>query len=99
MSPQSSRRMRPSCSTHAQLRPISPSPPRNVMRTGSATPADASGRRRGAVLRRGGHLELHALVLGAGVLPVLVLEDAELAEALPQPARLSRLGAGIEKPE
>src|SRR6266545_8120170 len=35
MSPQSSNRMRPSTSMHAQLRPISPSPPRNVTVTGS----------------------------------------------------------------
>src|SRR5215204_648369 len=35
MSPQSRRTMRPSSSRHAQLRPISPKPPRKVMRTGS----------------------------------------------------------------
>ena len=39
-------------------------------------------------------LELHALVLGAGVLPVLELEDAELAELGAQPAV-----AGVEQPE
>src|SRR5438552_14291697 len=38
MSPQSSSSSRPSCSKHAQLRPISPSPPRNVIRIWSATP-------------------------------------------------------------
>ncbi len=31
-------------------------------------------------------VELHALVLGAGVLPRLVLEHPEFAELLPQPA-------------
>jgi hypothetical protein len=36
ISPQSMSNIDPSTSTHAQLRPISPSPPRNVMVTGAA---------------------------------------------------------------
>src|SRR5262245_22046582 len=35
INPQSSNMMRPSTSMHAQFRPISPSPPRNVTETGS----------------------------------------------------------------
>src|SRR2546421_7390378 len=44
MIPQSMSRIRPSTSTQAQLRPISPSPPRNTTRTGLVTPSEGSSR-------------------------------------------------------
>src|SRR5437764_14639246 len=42
MIPQSIRRIRPSTSMQAQLRPISPRPPRKTTRTGLLTPSESS---------------------------------------------------------
>ena len=55
MIPQSRTTMRPSSSMHAQLRPISPRPPRKMMRTGSGKrPARRGRRQRRARRARGG---------------------------------------------
>ena len=46
MIPQSSTMIRPSTSTQAQLRPISPRPPKKTMRTGAGPPRAGPDRRR-----------------------------------------------------
>src|SRR5918992_359127 len=112
MIPQSISRMRSSTSTQAQLRPISPRPPKKTTRTGLVTVGESSrpprrdGRvwGRGPMLRRrtglgprpgrrsrqrqavAGVSPLRDLQFLRRVLPVLELDDAELGEALAEPA-------------
>src|ERR1039457_4531630 len=75
MMPQSTRMMRPSTSIQAQLRPISPSPPRKTTRTGFAPPFAPpcaflfSGKRRTGIdgrADRGQDLGGHGIELGGG---------------------------------
>src|SRR5215217_7699500 len=95
--PQSTTRMRPSTSRQKQLRPISPTPPRNVIETGGLLIGgrDYRERVRSPVhsCTCGGAILCHFVeegVLLAGVGPVLELDDAELGEAGAQP-RVARV--------
>src|SRR5438552_4047471 len=104
MIPQSTTRIRPSTSRQKQFRPISPSPPRNTIRTDidvHATAAQPHGRaahlgyapapprlRARCRLSVLGDLVEHRVLL-ARVDPVLELDDTELGEALPQPSAVA----------
>src|SRR5215510_11766014 len=79
--PQSTTRMRSATSRQKQLRPISPTPPRNTIRTGvvgDAALIDGSGYRL--------HRDVHVGVVLARVGPVLELDHAELGETRAEPA-------------
>src|SRR2546426_504512 len=82
MIPQSISRMRSSTSTQAQLRPISPRPPRKTTRVEAVTPSERSRPRRPGRRNAGSG---DGQFLG-GVFPVLELDDAQVGEALAEPA-------------